>query len=67
MEPKPRYCFICGREVTAGIDSHIRQRHGWDYEEYCKWFYDAKGCYGVYVDNRGRTILTITRILRPQQ
>ena len=66
MEPYPKHCLICGREITSGIDAHVRQTHRMDYEVYCKWFYDAQGNYGVCKDKSGRTILTITRILRPE-
>ena len=66
MEPYPKHCLICGREIGAGIDAHIRQRHRMDYDSYCKWFYDAQGSYSICKDSSGQTVLTITRILRPE-
>ena len=64
MEPYPQHCLICGRQITSGIDAHIRNTHQMDYGEYCKYFYSAQGSYSVCKDKRDRTILTITRILR---
>ena len=64
MEPTPRHCLICGREISTGIDSHIRNTHQMDYEFYRKWFYDAKGSYSIFDTRGGRVSLTITRELR---
>jgi len=36
-----------------------------EYEEYCKYFRDAVGSYGVFVDESGKKVMTITRILKP--
>ncbi len=66
MEPYPQHCLICGAEITTGIDSHIRNTHKMNYEEYCKYFYDAMGTYGLFTDKAGRTVLTITRIVKPK-
>jgi len=66
MEPYPEHCLICGREITTGIDSHIRNTHKMDYETYCKWFYEAKGSYSVFEIGKDRVILTVTRDLRPE-
>jgi len=65
MEPKPEHCLICGREITAGIDTHVLHKHGLDYGIYCKFFSQALGSYGVY-EKSGKTILTITREVKPE-
>ncbi|MFC2070494.1 hypothetical protein ACFLTB_04920 [Chloroflexota bacterium] len=65
MEPKPEHCLICGREVTAGIDTHVIHKHGLEYSIYRKYFYDCLGSYGVY-EKGGKTILTITREVKPE-
>jgi len=64
MQPYPEHCLICGREVTTGIDSHIRKTHEMSYEIYCKLFRDAEGSYSVFVIGKDRVVLTITRDLR---
>ena len=66
MEPYPQHCLICSAEITSGIDSHIRNTHQMNYEEYRKYFYDAVGSYSVFTDKAGRTVLTITRIVEPK-
>ncbi len=43
MGPHPQHCLICSAEITSGIDAHIRNTHQMNYEEYCKYFYDAMG------------------------
>ncbi len=53
MEPYPQHCLICGREITAGIDSHVRYKHKIDYDTYCKYFYDCAGSYGIYTNKQG--------------
>jgi len=65
MEPYPKHCLICGSEIRAGIDAHVRYTHKMGYEEYCEYFRDAVGSYGVFVDESGRTVMTITRLLKP--
>lgn len=66
MEPTPKHCLICGREIATGIDSHIRNTHEMSYEFYRKWFYDAKGSYSIFNTGRDKVSLTITRELRPE-
>jgi len=65
MDPYPKHCLICGREIGAGIDSHIRNTHKMNYDTYCKWFYDAKGSYAVF-NSGNKVVLTVTRELRPE-
>ena len=65
MEPKPEHCLVCGREITAGIDTHVYHKHGIDYSIYCKYFSQSAGSYGVY-EKSGKTILTITREVKPE-
>ena len=65
MEPYPQHCLICGREITSGIDAHMRYTHEMSYETYCKHFYECEGSYSVY-QKKGKTILTITRELGPE-
>lgn len=66
MEPYPKHCLICGSEITSGIDAHIRYTHKMDYDEYCKYFYDAVGSYGIFVDKSGKRILTVTKVIEPE-
>ncbi len=66
MEPHPKHCLICGREIGGGIDAHVRSKHKMDYEQYCKYFYEATGSYGIFPDKAGRIVLTITRVLKPE-
>ena len=66
MEPYPQHCLICGREIAAGIDSHVRYKHKIDYDTYCKYFYDCAGSYGIYTNKQGKVILTVTRELKPE-
>lgn len=67
MDPTPKHCLICGREISTGIDSHIRNTHQMDYEFYRRWFYDAEGSYSIYdAGRKDRIVLTITRTLRSE-
>lgn len=65
MKPYPKRCLICGAAITSGIDAHVRMTHKMDYDEYCKYFYDAEGSYSLFSDKNGKRILTITRRLEP--
>jgi len=66
MEPYPQHCLICSAEITRGIDAHIRYTHQMSFEEYCEYLRDAIGSYSVFTDKAGRTVLTITRIVKPK-
>ena len=66
MKPYPQHCLVCGREITSGIDAHVRYTHEMDYDQYCKWFYDSDGSYAIYEGEARQVILTITRSLRPE-
>lgn len=64
-----KYCLICGKEMAtgAGIDAHIRNRHGLDFDLYKQWFAEAAGSYSVYdAGRKDRIVLTMTRTLRPE-
>jgi hypothetical protein len=65
MEPYPEHCLICGREITTGIDAHIKRLHKMNYAEYRRWFYDAEGSYGVYPASKSKVTITITRTVKP--
>ena len=64
MEPRPQHCLICGREITTGLDMHIRNTHEMDYDFYREYFYDCVGCYAVY-QKGSKTVLTLTREVKP--
>jgi len=63
MKPYPNFCLICGAEIAQGINTHVSGKHKMDFEQYCIYFPDAEGSYGIFTDTAGRKVLTITRIV----